>query len=93
MNGWLLLFILALPMVGKAQVVNIENKRFNNDTARRSGHATFRFSVTVNTQRSIALGANGGQYIRDKHSAFFVTDFTVGCGDQRFPPNGSLMCS
>ncbi len=60
MNGWLFLFILALPLVGKAQVVNIENKRFNNDTARWSGHATFRFSVTENTQAKYRLGCQWG---------------------------------
>ncbi len=78
MRALTILLLILCGQAALAQVVNIENKRFNNDTARWSGFATFRYSVTENTQRSIALGANGGvQYVRDRHSAFFITDFTV----------------
>jgi putative salt-induced outer membrane protein YdiY len=74
----LLALLLASGTLLRAQVVNIENKRFANDTSRWSGQGSFKFSVTENTQRSMSLGANGGvQYIRDRHRAFFVTDFTV----------------
>lgn len=76
----LVIVLCQLLLAGRihGQVVNIENKRFANDTARWSAQASFRYSVTENTQRSVALGANGGvQYIEKVHRAFFITDFTV----------------
>jgi hypothetical protein len=73
-----LLLMLLLPRMLLAQVVNIENKRFADDTSRWAAQGGFRFHVTENNQRSTALGAHGGvQYVRDIHRLFFVTDFTV----------------
>jgi len=70
--------IVASPFLALAQVVNIENKRFENDTARWSAQAGFRFNVVENTQRSTDFGANGGlQFIHDIHRAFFITDFNL----------------
>lgn len=67
-----------LSLTSVAQVVNIENKRFDNDTARWSAQAGFRFNVVENTQRSLDLGLNGGvQFIHDIHRVFLVTDFTL----------------
>ncbi len=75
---FLFFLLIAVPVLARAQVVNIENKRFANDTARWSAQGGFRFHVTENTQRSTALGAHGGvQYVHDAHRAFFVTDLTV----------------
>lgn len=60
------------------QVVNIENKRFANDTSRWAANAGFRFLVVENTQRSTELGAKGGlQFIHQAHRAFFITDFSL----------------
>jgi hypothetical protein len=66
------------PFSARAQVVNIENKRFADDTSRWTAFAGFRFNVVENTQRSVELGANGGvQFIQGLHRAFFVTDFSL----------------
>lgn len=72
------LFLFLLCGMCRAQVVNIENKRFANDTSRWAAQAGFRFNVVENTQRSINLGATGGvQFIHDIHRAFFISDFTL----------------
>jgi hypothetical protein len=72
---------LLLAFVGHAlhsQVVNIENKRFQDDTSRWAANAGFRFTVVENTQRSVNFGLNGGvQFIEGVHRAFFITDFTL----------------
>ncbi|MFN3874644.1 MAG: DUF481 domain-containing protein [Flavobacteriales bacterium] len=69
---------LALPVAVQGQVVNIENKRFADDTSRWSANAGFRFLMVENTQRSIELGAKGGvQFVHQAHRAFFITDFSL----------------
>lgn len=74
----LLVLVVTAPFLALAQVVNIENKRFENDTARWSAQAGFRFNVVENTQRSTDFGANCGlQFIHGIHRAFFVTDFNL----------------
>ncbi len=70
--------LLFLPAFVFPQVVNIENKRFENDTARWTGQVGLRFNVVENTQRSTDLGAKGGmQFKHDIHRAYFVTDFNL----------------
>ncbi len=72
------LLLVLSPLLAHAQVVNIENKRFDNDTVRWSAQVGARFNVVENTQRSTDLGAQGGvQFIHDIHRAFFVTDFSL----------------
>ena len=67
-----------LPLLVVAQVVNIENKRFEDDTSRWAAQAGFRFNVVENTQRSTELGAHGGvQFIEGIHRAFFITDINL----------------
>ena len=47
-----------------AQVVNIEGRRFLNDTLPWQGYVNFRFNVAENGQRAMNLGLNGAvQYI------------------------------
>ncbi|MCW5900113.1 MAG: DUF481 domain-containing protein [Flavobacteriales bacterium] len=72
------LLLALLPLTATAQVVNIENKRFEDDTSRWAAHASLRFNVVENTQRSTELGANGGlQFIHGIHRAFVITDFNL----------------
>lgn len=67
-----------LPLLLYGQVVNIENKRLDDDTSRWAGQAGLRFNVVENTQRSVNFGANGSvQFIHDIHRAFFVTDLSL----------------
>ncbi len=74
----LLSFLMLASLPAAAQVVNIENKRFEDDTSRWAAQASVRFNVVENTQRSTELGANGGvQFIHEIHRAFFVTDFNL----------------
>lgn len=76
-GGWLLLLAF-FPLCGQAQVVNIENKRFADDTARWAANLSFRFNVVENTQRSTELGTNGGvQFTHGIHRAFFAADVNL----------------
>ncbi len=59
----------------RAQVVNIEGRRFLNDTLPWQGYVNFRFNVAENGQRSLSLGLNGAvQYIDGRDRYFFVND-------------------
>lgn len=83
MRHFAALLVLWLPLLTQAQVVIIENKRFENDTARWSAQAGFRFNVVENTQRSVDLGLTGGvQFIHDIHRVFMVTDFNLNRVEQ-----------
>lgn len=77
-RGIRLLFSLPLlPLaVGlHAQVVNIEGRRFGNDTLPWQGYVNFRFNVAESGQRSLSLGLNGAvQFIDDRDRWFFVND-------------------
>jgi hypothetical protein len=78
MKNILLSALGLLPLLLKAQIVNIENKRFANDTSTWSGNVSARYSVAENTQRSISLGLNCGvQYVRAIHRLFFVSDLSL----------------
>jgi len=58
-----------------AQVVNIEGRRFLNDTLPWQGYVNFRFNVAENGQRAMNLGLNGAvQYIDGRDRWFFVND-------------------
>lgn len=67
-----------LVMNGQAQVVNIEGRRFQNDTVPWTGYADLRFNVADNTQRSLSFGLGGAvQHIRGKHRWFFINDLSL----------------
>jgi hypothetical protein len=69
---WLLAFAGA---TASAQVVNIEGRRFLNDSVPWTGYANFRFNVAENGQRSMTLGLNGAiQYIDGRDRWFFIND-------------------
>ncbi|MFT3884270.1 MAG: DUF481 domain-containing protein [Flavobacteriales bacterium] len=58
-----------------AQVVNIEGRRFLNDTVPWAGYTNFRFNVAESEQRSLNLGFNGAvQYINGRDRWFFIND-------------------
>lgn len=70
--------LLLIGVAGSSQVVNIENKRLENDSSAWTAQAGFRFNMVQNTQRSYDLGGYGLlQHIRDMDRFFFVTDFNV----------------
>jgi hypothetical protein len=74
-----LLFLFSLiPLGAGAQVVNIEGRRFLNDTVPWTGYVDFRLNVTENTQRSNTFGFGGAvQHVRGKHRFFFINDLAL----------------
>ncbi len=69
------LFMLAIGGVSHAQVVNIEGRRFMNDSVPWTGFANFRFNVAESGQRSLSLGLNGAvQHIDGPSRYMFITD-------------------
>lgn len=71
----LLPLCLSLSQVLSAQVVNIEGRRFMNDTVPWAGIVDLRFNITENTQRSMAFGLAGAvQHVRGRHRYFLVND-------------------
>lgn len=69
---------IALNSVALGQVVNIESKRFADDTMKWSAQAGVKFNVAENTQRSISLGLNGSvRYVQDIHRVFFISDLSL----------------
>lgn len=71
------LVVLALVLGGaaRAQVVNIEGRRFLNDTVPWTGFVNFRFNVSESGQRSLNLGLNGAvQHVRGRDRWFFIND-------------------
>lgn len=72
-----LLLVLALTWGGAAtaQVVNIESRRFMNDTVPWTGFVNFRFNVSESGQRSLNFGLNGAvQHIEGPHRWIFIND-------------------
>lgn len=79
MKGWsraCSMVVGVLLAVGcTAQVVNIEGRRFMNDTVPWTGLADFRYNLTENTQRSYSFGLSGAiQHVRGRHRYFLVND-------------------
>lgn len=59
----------------RAQVVNIEGRRFMNDSVPWTGYVNFRFNVSENGQRALGLGLNGAvQYMKGHDRYFFIND-------------------
>lgn len=70
----LLLSLIVLDGV-RAQVVNIEGRRFMQDSVPWAGYANFRFNVAESGQRSLSLGLNGAvQYIKGRDRYMFIND-------------------
>lgn len=78
--GWRMVVVLHSLMgcTLNAQVVNIEGRRFLNDSIPWTGVADFRSNLTENTQRSFSFGLSGAvQHVRGRHRFFFVNDLAV----------------
>lgn len=75
----LFLLLLAAACAGlKAQVVNIEGRRFMNDTVPWTGFVNFRFNVAESGQRSLNLGINGAvQHIDGRDRYIFINDLAL----------------
>lgn len=77
-KSFVLSALLLLSTLLSAQVVNIEGRRFANDTVPWTGFVNFRYNIAENTQRSVQFGLNGAvQHVRDKHTFFFINDLAV----------------
>jgi len=75
-TSWL--FAMALAELAVAQVVNIEGRRFLNDTVPWAGIVDLRYHLTENTQRSYSFGLSGAvQHVRGKHRYFLVNDLAA----------------
>lgn len=73
-----LLFAMAMAASLAAQVVNIEGRRFVNDTVPWAGVVDFRYHLTENTQRSYMFGlADAVQHVRGKHRYLVITDLAA----------------
>lgn len=60
-----------------AQVVNIEGRRFLNDTVPWTGFVNFRFHVAESGQRSLNMGLGGAvQFIDGRDRWFFINDLS-----------------
>ncbi len=71
----LLLTVLNAVAALRAQVVNVEGRRFMNDTVPWTGFVNFRFNVAESGQRSLSLGLNGAvQHIQGKDRYMFIND-------------------
>ena len=69
---------ILIATAGVAQVVNIEGRRFMNDSVPWTGYADLRLNVAENTQRSTTFGLGGAlQHIRGKHRLFFINDLAL----------------
>lgn len=70
-------FILFFGHAG-AQVINIESKRFLNDTNGFVGNINGNFSAVQNTQQIISLGINiHAQYQKNRHRFLMISDLSV----------------
>lgn len=73
----LIFFSIAFGGMASAQVVNIEGRRFMNDTVPWTGYVNFRFNVAESGQRSLNLGLNGAiQHIEGPHRYMFINDIS-----------------
>ena len=71
------LLLLSLSLLGgaRAQVVNIEGRRFMQDSVPWTGFVNVRFNVSESGQRSLILGLNGAvQYLNGRDRYMFISD-------------------
>jgi hypothetical protein len=87
-NNFLLVFLF--PLLVSAQVINIESKRFLNDTNGFVGRADLNFNITQNTQQVTTLGFNiHMQYQHNRHRVLAISDFGfIKAGPTDFVNNG-----
>jgi hypothetical protein len=74
----------------KAQVINIETKRFLNDTNGFVGRSDLNFNINQNVQQVLSFGINvHAQYQHNKHRILCISDLAIIKGsNQDFLNNG-----
>ncbi|MES2565244.1 MAG: DUF481 domain-containing protein [Bacteroidota bacterium] len=84
------LIFLCLSVSLKAQVINIENKRFLNDTNGWIGNIDFNFNVYNNTQQVLQFSnAVRVQYQKNRHRFIFLNDLNfIKAGNTDFANAG-----
>lgn len=71
-----------------AQVLNVENKRFHDDSLGWVGNTMFRFNLVQNTQRIFQLGSNVHvQYRNDKSRILFLNELNYLQSGNNAPVN------
>jgi hypothetical protein len=71
-----LLVLLCLGFKLRAQVINIEGKRFLKDSNGFIGRADLNFNINQNTQQVLFFGTNVHiQYKKNKYKILAITDF------------------
>lgn len=86
----LILLLLFLNVFGKAQVINIEGKRFLNDTNGWIGNADFTFNIIQNTQQVLSFSNTlRVQYQKNKSRFIFLNDLNfIKAGSTSFVNSG-----
>jgi hypothetical protein len=86
----LIVFFGCCAFFAKAQVINIENKRFFNDTNGWVGNIDFNFNVTNNTQQVLQFSnAIRVQYQKNKSRFIFLNDLNfIKAGNTDFANAG-----
>jgi len=89
-NKYIVFFAFLFSLALNAQVINIENKRFLNDTNGFVGRGDLNFNVTQNTQQILTLGINlHAQYQHNKHRFLMISDLAfIKASNQNFINNG-----
>jgi hypothetical protein len=84
------ILLILFPLLVNSQVINIESKRFLNDTNGFVGRADLNFNVTQNVQQVMTLGFNiHMQYQYNKHRLLAISDFAfIKAGPTDFVNNG-----
>jgi hypothetical protein len=79
-----------LPLTGNTQVINIETKRFLNDTNGFVGRSDLNFNINQNVQQVMSFGINvHAQYQYNKHRLLGISDLALIKGaNQDFLNNG-----
>lgn len=81
---------IALPGISKAQVINIESKRFLNDTNGFVGRSDLNFNINQNTQQVLTFGINvHAQYQKNKSRFMAISDLAlIKAAETDFVNNG-----
>lgn len=92
MLKWIFNFLFLITSVSfyKAQVINIENKRFLNDTNGWIGNTDFVFNLQQNTQQVMSFSnAMRIQYQKNKSRIIFINDISfIKAGKTNFVNSG-----
>lgn len=74
----IILFFAFITISGKAQIINIETKRFYNDTIKWAGEADLQVNIAENPTRNLFIGNKTRiQYQKDLHRFVFLNDLGI----------------